>query len=82
MKCYRVLVRLQNDTDIINTWKDKETSDTGASASVVEKRDREPTPSKTPRDIKKSRKSTVTSTLPSRTSITGVGKTTLFLYSW
>lgn len=82
MKCFRILVRLRNDMDILNTWKDQETSDTGASASAnaVEKRDREPTPSKTPRERKKSRKSTETSTLPSRTSVTEVGKTTLFLY--
>ena len=75
-KCCSVITRLQRDTEIFQKWKNEETTETtktcqGEDTSSTDKRDRDPTPSKTPRLIKKSRKSTE---MPLRSSVTEVGK--------
>ncbi|XP_046874092.1 uncharacterized protein LOC124466323 [Hypomesus transpacificus] len=73
-KCCSVITRLQRDTEIFQKWKNEETTETtktcqGEDTSSTDKRDRDPTPSKTPRLIKKSRKSTE---MPLRSSVTEV----------
>nr|XP_055051616.1 uncharacterized protein LOC129437481 isoform X2 [Misgurnus anguillicaudatus]XP_055051617.1 uncharacterized protein LOC129437481 isoform X2 [Misgurnus anguillicaudatus] len=69
-KCCNVIARLQRDMEIFKEWKTRETltCQNVASSSSTDKRDRD-TPSKTPRSIKKQRKST---DLPSRSSVTEI----------
>ena len=79
-KCVVVINRLLRDTEIVQKWKEKEMETEtchGGDASSTDKRDREPTPSKTPRALKKSRKSTE---MPSRSSVTDVRKPNKMLF--
>lgn len=70
-KCSAVITRLLRDTEAFKRWKNEETTERcqGGDASSTDKRDRDPTPSKTPRAVKKSRKS---SEMPLRNSVTEV----------
>ncbi|XP_073727192.1 uncharacterized protein [Misgurnus anguillicaudatus] len=73
--CHNLITRLERDVPVLNKWKDDEgdQAEEASSSQASEKRDREPTPSKTPRALKKfcSTPSTSTSTKPRR-SITEV----------
>lgn len=76
-KCCSVVSRLLQDNSKLQKWHDQETAevlqpqtDEAASASA-DKRDREPTPSKTPRQLKKARTSAELPP-PARTSATEV----------
>lgn len=80
-KCCTIITRLLQDTEVLEKWIEKEKAaavvetchEKDATASgFTDKRDREPTPSKTPRTLKKSRTS-ADLPVPPRTSVTEVG---------